>query len=299
MVFFMITVIYVFTRYGIKISRVWISNILKYGFPLLGTGIAVWVLTSTDRYFLAHFSDLSSVGIYAVGMKLANFLGMIAGALQLAWGPFAANIQYEENAKMVYKRVFLLYFIINVIAVFLISMFAIDFLKIFTQPAYYPAKIVVPFLCFATIFNSGFFIVAIGISLTKKVQHTIWITILAALVNIISNFLLTPTYGVIGASFSLLMAFLAMFILTLIMSQKYYFIPYNYLRIVYLLLPSIIIIAISYYFDYRLYTRIILSVTYLIFAVSYLYLSYKNSPELIKAYEKIKNLKSLNKVSQI
>jgi O-antigen/teichoic acid export membrane protein len=293
LLFFIITLMYVFKNYGFGLSKKWFSNILKYGFPLIGTGIAIWILTSTDRYFLAHYSDLSAVGIYAVGMKLASFLGLFAGALQLAWGPFAANIQYEPDAKLIYKRVFLLFFIINSIAVFIISMFAIDILKVFTQPAYYSAKAVVPFLCIATVFSSAYFIVSIGISLTKKVQHTIWITISAAAINVFLNFILTPVLGAVGASFSLMLSNFIIFLLTLIMSQKHYFIPYTYTKVVLLFLPAAVIITVSYYFNFNLYIRIILSFLYLSFSFIYLYLKYKNSHELIKALNKIRSFKNL------
>ena len=90
-IFFVITVVYVFKRYGFKLSTKWIKRILSYGAPLIGTGVAVWILSSTDRYFLAHYADLSSVGIYAVGMKLASFLGMIAGALPACLGSVCCN----------------------------------------------------------------------------------------------------------------------------------------------------------------------------------------------------------------
>lgn len=291
-IFFITTIIYVFKRYGFGISGKWIKNIFKYGFPLIGTGVAIWVLTSTDRYFLAHYADLTAVGIYAVGMKIAGFLGMLAGALQLAWGPFAANIQYTPEAKLVYKKVFLLFFIVNIIAIFCISMFAIDILKIFTQPAYYNARAVVPFLCIATVLSSAYFIVSIGIILTKKVQHTIWITITAACFNIILNYFLTPVYGALGASISLMLSYFIILVLALKMSQKHYPIPYTYSRVILLFIPAAVIVTFSYYFGFTLITRILLSLLYLTFSIIYLYLNYKNSPELINAVNKVKSLKS-------
>jgi O-antigen/teichoic acid export membrane protein len=291
-IFFIITIVYVFKKYGMKLSKKWIKRIFNYGFPLIGTGIAVWVLSSTDRYFLAHYTDLSSVGIYAVGMKLASFLGLIAGALQLAWGPFAANIQYEPEAKIVYRKVFVLFFIINIMAVFGISMFSIDILKVFTQPAYYSAKVVVPFLCIATVLSSAYFIVAIGIGLTKKAQHTVWITLIGASINLLLNYLLTPVYGVIGASFALMCSYFVIFILTLLMSQKHYPIPYNYSKVIFLFIPAAVIIGLSYYFNLKLFIRIPVSFLYLSFSFIYLYLSYKNSPELKKVIAKIRKIKN-------
>ena len=100
---FIFTIGYVFKRYGNTYSHKWVKKILSYGFPLIGTGIAVWILNSTDRYFIAHYFDLSSEGIYAVGAKLGSIVGIIGGTLQMAWGPYAMDIQYEKNSKEIYS----------------------------------------------------------------------------------------------------------------------------------------------------------------------------------------------------
>ena len=289
------TIVYVFRRYGIHFSRDWAVKILKYGSPLIGTAFAVWILTTTDRYFLAHYRNVADIGIYAVGGKLASFLGLVSGALQMAWAPYAMDIQYEPNAKKIYAKVFFIYFVVNILAIFFISMFSIDLLKVFTQPAYYSAKAVVPFLCLSVVFFSGYFIVAIGIGITKKAQHTIWITLVAAAVNIVMNFLLTPTIGAVGAALSIMTANFLIFILTLSVSQKLYPIDYGYYKIAALFLPSAVIVAICYYFDIKLGIRITLAAAYFIFAGLYLYYSLRNSEEVKKIYEKIRSMGNKNK----
>jgi O-antigen/teichoic acid export membrane protein len=205
------------------------------------------------------------------------------------------DIQYEPNAKKIYAKVFFIYFVVNILAVFFISMFSIDILKVFTQPAYYSAKAVVPSLCMSVVFFSGYFIVAIGIGITKKAQHTIWITLVAAAVNIIMNFFLTPVIGAVGAALSIMAANFLIFILTLSVSQKLYPIDYGYYRIAALFLPAAVIVAVSYYFDLKLLIRIILSSVYFISAGIYLYQSLRHSEEVLKLIEKIKAMGSKNK----
>ncbi len=285
------TITYVVKRYGAGFSTAWAKKILAYGSPLIGTAFAVWILTTTDRYFLAHYRSVADIGIYAVGGKLASFLGLVSGALQMAWSPYAMDIQYEPNARKIYAKVFFIYFVLNILAVFFISMFSIDILKVFTQPAYYSAKAVVPFLCMSVVFFSGYFIVSIGIALTKKAQHTIWITLTAAAVNIIMNFLLTPQIGAVGAALSIMTANFLIFLLTLSVSQKLYPIDYGYIRIAALLLPAAVIVAISYYFDLKLAVRIILGALYFISAGTYLYFNLRNSNEMKNLFEKIKSMK--------
>ena len=167
-------------------------------------------------------------------------------------------------------------------------MFSIDILTVFTQPEYYSAKAVVPFLCFSTIFWSGYFIVAVGINITKKLHHTIWITVAAAALNIILNFLLTPSFGAIGASFSIMSANFLIFILTLNISQKHYRIKYSYGKLLFLLLPAILIIFITYMYDFSLALRIGISSVYIIVAVIYIYKTNKDSEEFTKFMKMIR-----------
>lgn len=289
------TMYYVFSRYGIHFSFDWAKKILAYGSPLIGTAFAVWILTTTDRYFLAHYRNIADIGIYAVGFKLASFLGLVSGALQMAWSPYAMDIQYEPNAKKIYAKVFFIYFVVNILAVFFISMFSIDLLKVFTQPAYYSAKAVVPFLCMSVVFFSGYFIVSIGIAVTKKAQHTIWITLTAAAVNIGMNFLLTPAIGAVGAALSIMTANFLIFILTLSVSQKLYPIDYGYLRIAALLLPAAVIVAVSYYYDLSLAYRIPLAAVYFISAAVYLYFNLRNSDEMKMLIGKVRSMGSKSK----
>ncbi len=292
------TIYYVFKRYGFHFSGTWAKKILAYGSPLIGTAFAVWILTTTDRYFLAHYRNIADIGIYAVGFKLASFLGLVSGALQMAWSPYAMDIQYEPNAKKIYAKVFFIYFVVNILAVFFISMFSIDILKVFTQPAYYSAKAVVPFLCMSVVFFSGYFIVSIGIAITKKAQHTIWITLTAAAVNIVMNFLLTSTIGAVGAALSIMTANFLIFLLTLSVSQKLYPVDYGYFKIAALFLPAAAIVAVSYYYDLKLAIRIILGAVYFIAAGAYLYANLRNSDEMKMILEKIKSMGSKSKAAE-
>jgi O-antigen/teichoic acid export membrane protein len=282
-----VSIIYVFKNYGFGLSKKWVKDIVKYGYPLIATGIAVWVLTSTDRYLLAHFSDLSAVGIYAVGLKVAAIMGMLTGAFQMAWGPFSMEIQNEPNAKRIYEGIFVLFSFLSLLGIFYVSMFSIDILKVLTNPAYYSAKLVVPFLCLSTVLSSAYFLAVLGMNLSKKLEHTIWITALAAVFNIILSYILTPRIGAIGASFSIMMANFLIVVLTFKTSQKYYYIRFDYFKILILALPSFIIIGISYYYNLRLIPRIILSFLYSIFAFIFVYRSYKHTDELKRVMERI------------
>jgi O-antigen/teichoic acid export membrane protein len=291
-ILFFATLVYVFKRYGFHFSSRWFKKILKYGFPLIGTSVSVWILQSTDRYFLTHFAGLSNVGIYAVGIKLAGLLGMISGTLQFAWGPFAADIQYEPTARQIYAKVFEIFFIINILAIFMISMFSIDILKAFTQPAYYSAKAVVPFLCMSSVLWSGYFLAASGIMLAKKLIHTIWITLGAAAVNVGLNFVFTPVWGVVGAAFSLMISYFVNLVAIIMISQKFYPIPYRFSKIFYVLIPTTLIVAVSYYFGLTIIPRIGISVLFAAYFTYFIIKNYRHTEEFQNIVDALKRMKN-------
>ena len=124
-------------------------------------------------------------------------------------------------------------------------------------------------------------------NLTKKLEHTIWITASAAAFNIVLSYILTPRIGAIGASMSIMTANFLIVVLTFKTSQKYYYIKYDYLRVFILALPSFILIGLSYYYNIRLVPRIILSFLYSFFAFIFVYRSYKHTDEFKRVVEKI------------
>ena len=209
----------------------------------------------------------------------------------MAWGPFSMEIQYEPNAKRIYASIFFLFSLLGITGIFFVSMFSIDILKVFTQPSYYSAKAVIPFLSLSTVLSSAYFLVVLGMNLTKKLKHTIWITFTAAGINIISNYLLIPKIGAVGAAFSIMTANFIIVVLTFRTSQKYYFVRFEYLKIIIIAVPAAVIIAFSYYFELRLIPRIILSFLYSAFSAIFVYKSFKHTEELKKILKKISNIK--------
>ncbi|MFI5212165.1 MAG: lipopolysaccharide biosynthesis protein [Ignavibacteria bacterium] len=281
-------VVYIFRNFELRFSFKWAKNILSYGFPLIGTALASWVLVYSDRYFLNYFSGLEQIGIYSVGLKVAAIMGMIAGAFQMSWGPFAADIQYEPNARRIYAKVFQLYFIGNILIIFVVSLFSDEILRLLTQPAYYSANSVIPLLCFSSLFIGAYFIANAGIGLTKKLYHTIWITITAAGVNILINALLTPKLLATGSAIAILAANFTIFLLTLLTSQKFYKIEYRYSVIIYLIVSTAIIIVLKSIFVFSLILKIILAAIYLLTIGYYMYKTFRHSEEFVKLVEVVK-----------
>src|SRR5688572_7412909 len=93
-----------FAGIGLILLRKWLTpaislsrsrHLLQYGLPLVPASVAYMIITWSDRYFLAHYTTLEQVGLYGIGNKIALSTGLVVGAFQVAWGPFAISIQKE------------------------------------------------------------------------------------------------------------------------------------------------------------------------------------------------------------
>nr|WP_284681740.1 polysaccharide biosynthesis C-terminal domain-containing protein [Adonisia turfae] len=108
-----------------------------------------------------------------------------------------------------------------------ISIFSQEILWIVTSPQYYPASKIILFLVPSVLF-SGMYIFAPGISLAKKNHFIFWINFLGAILNTLLNWLFIPKFGFVGAAVATLLGTLFVFCAYIILSQRFYYIPYNW-----------------------------------------------------------------------
>ncbi len=59
---------------------------LRFGFPLIWAGIAVWIYSVSDRFILLKFRDTTEIGYYSIGSTFAQPLGLINMAIQMSFG---------------------------------------------------------------------------------------------------------------------------------------------------------------------------------------------------------------------
>jgi O-antigen/teichoic acid export membrane protein len=170
---------------------------------------------------------------------------LFTGAFQLAWSPFSLSIQHEEDSKKVYANVLTYYLVIMCGIGIGLSIFSLEILKIFTTKLYYGASIIVPYLVFSVMSSGVYYIVSIGVNITKKTSHIGWTTMVSAGASIALNFILIPRYGIVGASISSCISTWLSPILLYFVSQHYYPIKYKLGKAAIILSSSIILIIIG------------------------------------------------------
>jgi O-antigen/teichoic acid export membrane protein len=100
---------------------------------------------------------------------------------------------------------------------------------------------VVPLINLSYVFFGLSMITSLGMYLTGNTKSVAYINLFAAALNIGLNFILIPKLGMMGAAINTLIAFIALVILTYIVSNKYYKIEYETGKILLLIILATII----------------------------------------------------------
>lgn len=259
----------------LKINIELLKSFLKFGLPYFPAGLGAMLIQGIDRPILAHLTDLSTVGVYSANYKLGIFMMLFVSTFQFAWQPFFLQNEGEKNAKDIFSKVFTYFALVGSFVLVFISLFISDIVKInifgytIIGSDYWGGLNIVPIILLGYLFYGFYIVFTAGIYIKEKSIYIPFITLGGAFINIISNVLLIPIFGLIGAALSTLVSYLFLAAALLIVTQKFYRIEYEFLRIGKIFF-GIFIVAVIYYWllnfgDLFFIYKILLSLLFIIY----------------------------------
>jgi O-antigen/teichoic acid export membrane protein len=227
-----------------RLSVAQLKAMLSFGLPLVPAGLAAWIMTMADRYFLKFLSTPTELGLYSLGYKFGMVVqGLIVAPFSLAWEPFLWSIAKEKNAKETYSAVLTYFTLVAVAVALVLSVLSRQVLEIMAAPAFYGAYQVIPLIAVSYVLYGGYLILAIGITLEKKTKYLAAIVGVGAIVNMGLNYLLIPRYGMMGAAVATLVAYFLLPIGSYLVSRRYYSVKYEWGRVARIFLAAGLVYA--------------------------------------------------------
>lgn len=206
-----------------------LRGMLGYSLPLVPASLAFWVVSLSDRYFVQAYGSTDEVGLYSVGARLATVVVLLTTGFQQAWGPFSMSIRQRPDANKTYAQVLLLYVWLGCALCLALTLFAPNFVLLATAGGrWIDAAPVIGPLAFSFVMIGLQAIAGLGLEITKKSASIASAFILAAVLNIVFNFLLVPSFGKIGSAWATLLAQSVIPIVLFYQSQRAYPIPYPF-----------------------------------------------------------------------
>ncbi len=209
-------------------SKQKLVEMLKYAMPLVPTAFAFWILNSSSTFLINYFHNKTEVGLFQIGSMVASAVGMVVGAFQMSWGPFAFSIIEKPEAKNVFSLVLTAYSALMCTVALGIALFAKELLILFTNAKYYDAYIVAGILAFNSIIYGYAYIAVIGSNIKKDNKPLAISIFLASIITTIFYFFLVPKFGKEGAALSTFLGYIIVPLYLFNRSQKHWHIPFNF-----------------------------------------------------------------------
>jgi O-antigen/teichoic acid export membrane protein len=212
-----------------------LKEMLIFSTPLVFSAIASYISIYTDRWMLNHFLGMEDVGIYSVAYKISSLITLIIIGFQQAFVPLVYHNYKNIDTPTEMADIFRYFTVIILPLVALISLFSEKILSLVAGEMYWAGSGLIPWMTFAILLLNIYFF-APGMEIAKKTTKIALTNTIAALTNVIINFALIPLYGRFGAVFGTLAGGFVMASLYFYLSNKEYYVPYTWHRI----LPSVL-----------------------------------------------------------
>ncbi len=215
-------------------------------------GIAFAINETFDRPLLDFMGiPESEIGAYAACYKLALFMTLFTTAFRLGIEPFFFSQAGNANAPQTYALI-TKYFVIFGSAILVGVVVFADLLKIFIirDTSMWSAMKVVPLIIIANFFLGIYANLSVWYKLSDKTKMGAYISIIGAIVTLTFNFALIPLWGYMGSAVATISAYGTMMIISYLLGNKYYPIPYDIKSIGGYLALSVVL-SLVYFYGFR------------------------------------------------
>jgi len=231
-------------------------QMLGYSFPILVANMSFIINENLDKVAIKQilggdYGD-QEVGIYTAVCKLAVFLSIFIQAFRLGAEPFFFSHAKNKNSGETYAQI-MNYFVIVVCFIFAAIVANIEILKYFIpggsasqRALYWSGLQVVPVLLLGYVSLGIYMNLSIWYKLSDQTRFGLYISGIGALLTLVLNFIFIPKYSYIASAWISLTAYASMMILSYVLGQKNYPIPYNLKKISGYILSSIVIVFLSF-----------------------------------------------------
>ncbi len=194
-----------------------IAAALRFGLPLMGSAISVFIMNSSDRLVIGALKNSYSVGRYQIAYSVGSIPTLVIGLLSMAWMPrfYAAPARSRETLRLIEQSRDAVAHLLPAV-VLGVGVGAPVLLHLWAPPSYKPAQLaavtlVVLIAVVPTAFTAAWARLLIADGRTVVIATT---TLLAAVANVGLNLLLVPTFGIEGSAAATLAASIALALMT-------------------------------------------------------------------------------------
>ena len=221
---------------------------IKYSLPIIPHGLSQVILSQVDRIMICSIVSGSAAGIYSLAGNVQLILTIISDSIITVWVTWFYERMKDSDEKSIQKRSIslVILFMIMVIGVLAIAPEAIFILG---GTKYDSAKYVVIPMILSAFMIFLYNVIVPSEYYTEKTLYIMGGTIIAAVINLIGNYVFITQYGYIAAAYTTLFSYVCYVLLHAIISYKlvkFHVIPLSKLLLIVLIVVACAVIDIVF-----------------------------------------------------
>ncbi len=233
------------------VTDLW-RRVMQYSYPLVIVGLGGMINDMLSRLVYRHVVDLppaeadKELGVFGNLYRLAVLVTVMIQAFRMAAEPFFFNRSSEENAQKTYARVMKFFVIACCFMFLLIGLYrdVLQWLITLKSEEWGEGIYIVPILAMGNIFLGIYYNLSIWYKLTNRNMQGAMITIVGAIITVMLNILLIPKLHYLGAALATFTCFLFMMVISYLLGQKYYPVPYAKGKLLSYLLIAVVVYVV-------------------------------------------------------
>ncbi|MGN6417273.1 MAG: lipopolysaccharide biosynthesis protein [Pseudobacter sp.] len=223
-----------FTAFRFEFDKKLWKDVMKYSYPLIIVGLGGMINEMLSRLVYQKVSTASvtqrefELGVFGANYKLAVLITIFIQIFRMAAEPFFFNQSRHEGAQRMYARVMKFFVIACCFMFLIISLFLETWKGLIASkhPEYAQGIHIVPILSMGSIFLGIYYNLSVWYKLTNRNMTGAYITIAGAVITIVLNIWWIPEYKYTGAAWATFTCYAFMMIISYVLGQKHYKIPY-------------------------------------------------------------------------
>jgi O-antigen/teichoic acid export membrane protein len=233
MILAMLVTVPLIRKSGLRFSREKLLEMMRFGLPLIPSQLGGFVVHLSDRFFLKEYCSIVDVGLYSLGYRFGSLPGQfVSDPFNQIFQPRRLEVYKHANAEMIFGRIFTYFLMLMLFVGLLISVLTEDVLVIMADERFWQAYQIVPLIVLASILFSMHYHLNIGIYIVKKTKYLAVINLSNAVLVLALNFLLIPRFGMWGAAWATIIAFVYKDAMTYYLSSRFFKIHFEFTRII-------------------------------------------------------------------
>jgi O-antigen/teichoic acid export membrane protein len=213
------------SSFGLVFDVEALRRMLAFSLPLVPSGLAIFTSLYINRFALVHYSSIEEVGIYGMAARIAGLITLLILGVQAALTPLVYQHAEQPDTPGQLACLFSWFAALALLGCLGLGLLANELLFFFATDEYASAATLVIILAPAMLL-SQMYVFAPGIGIRKKTLYQLVVTLIAAAVSVLANWILVPVFGMTGAAWATLLSSVVFLWGWFWVSQRLYPVPY-------------------------------------------------------------------------